>query len=102
MDIYIEQTTCPICNTELAVSTKESSNFFMISENMKICKNGCFSCTNYTDHAIVFVFNDKYAFLEDFSLQMLLDKYKYVQKKIDYWKENDRYLAEILEGQAYD
>jgi len=87
---------CPICGKEL-----DNIDIFgnVLSFN---CTNHCYEMTegrNSKEFCRIVVFGVRVEFLrKDYSQKFkkkLEDKVRY---QIDYWKENDRYLAKIMEG----
>ena len=86
---------CPICEKDLTINL----NSYWTTE----CKNGCYKMS-FDKGTIVSVFGEEIkmkwttAKLTDEEIE---DKFKefndIIEEKIKYWKEDYRYLAEILE-----
>lgn len=94
-ELHKDGSACPICNKELKKSIYISKNDFLA-----ICKNNCFAYDMNEMDLRVRIFTDIYANTEK-ALKENKNFKKYsafaVREKIAYWKENNRYLAEILE-----
>lgn len=92
--IKLDQQVCPICGTETVFDEEDDE---------MVCRNGCISfyLTEYHGKIFGVIVNfDK----EDISLQFPEDAKYYkiprdffkLCKRIEYWRENDRYLLEIM------
>jgi ssDNA-binding Zn-finger/Zn-ribbon topoisomerase 1 len=91
-------TICPICGTEM-IQVK-----WVIGSKYHVCRNKCYeSLVEYNDstktpHLFqVKIFEEHIGhvfvtYFEYLMVEMLDD----VNKKVDYWKDNERYLAEIM------
>lgn len=83
--------TCMICkgNVDYHYSTASA---------VSRCENGCYINVKTSNKEVLHIFDKNFIFsMEDSS-----DTWREVQKELDaaieYWKENDRYLANILSG----
>lgn len=84
MDLTCKDNKCLICDSILR--TMEQSRI-----QLKNCKNRCMSVTIGKNGIIqFFIFGEK--------CEILLRQK--IRQNIEYWKENDRYLAKILEGDS--
>lgn len=85
---------CPICERELAVELFTRID----SRKSYCCPNECFVYYDHiTEASINLFYDDFYVISDKLSHIVVYDKIEDVQKKIEYWKENYRYVAEILE-----
>lgn len=73
---------CPICE----------SNMQSITANYKICNNGCYRIRKVGNLHAHYVFGKEHTFL----YSPYEKREVKLREEIAYWKENDRYLAEIL------
>lgn len=89
IDIYCKDGKCPICDSEMKVEYCDT--FY---DNDYYCRNKCYQIEIFShdkqQHDVV-LFDVEYIEIENFD-----DKEK-VKKRIQYWKENDRYLMKLLE-----
>lgn len=84
---------CPICHNELIKTNRFN--------DMKHCKNGCYRTEEFagfmshcfhapdTNNAKVTIYDRQ-------GREIVEQKKKLINQIIDYWKHEDRYLAEIL------
>lgn len=96
MTIY-HQETCPICSQELVVLGNNIIDSFA-------CDNKCYSLqiykignkVNKIGNKVnrIIIFESVYDFGNIESKEII----RQIENKINYWKENDRYLIEILES----
>ncbi|AEO93726.1 gp468 [Bacillus phage G] len=89
--IYCSNNICPICNSKLE-RTRVRAN----------CENGCYSLSPHDYlkfHFTLWVFDNKYDVCPDLSLETKTITINEICSQIDYWKENDNYLAEIIKGE---
>lgn len=94
MDIYPTD-NCPICSQELVPKRNANiSSFF--------CLNKCYILQVYTAEHTGSIFNRVTIFdsIFDFNNISYRDSIDHaaIEEKINYWKENERYLMRILEG----
>lgn len=83
MDLSCEDNKCLICNSELVLSGKILSS--------KNCINNCMKISFINQRLMNFyIFNKPYSGIEE------------IEEQINYWKENERYLAKILGETKYD
>lgn len=93
-ELYKEGSICPICSRILLKPIHSSQYDFVVR-----CENECFIYDVVNTDIKVQIFGVKYASQyssakerEDFKELSMIE----IAEKIAYWKENDRYLAEIL------
>lgn len=92
LEVYCKDNKCPICSNKLRKNG--------IVVRMLICDNGCFQIQEYEQHDLsntcyISVFGKSVAVINTKQLNREYEEGK-MYKAINYWKENDRYLAEIL------
>lgn len=95
LDIYCKDGCCPICNSNLIVTTDKGIT-------LKKCNNDCYRIAYYTDGIDYFginVFKKTFRSVTDVDLNHLTKK---IEKKINYWRENDRYIMKILLSNGSD
>lgn len=78
--------SCPICEKELL---KPMTN---VTWWKALCDNGCFKIEYYFKVYDLGFFNTEV----DFHMAEEEKYYEYYRLNVKYWKENDRYIAEIL------
>jgi hypothetical protein len=81
MPVNCPENKCPICGNLVQHSSELGLNYHIVE-----CPNSCYrSISRYGDKLfyMVYLFN-------------VLTPENKVKEKIKYWKENERYLAEIL------
>ncbi|MNJ90067.1 hypothetical protein D3C87_76590 [compost metagenome] len=89
-DINCRDNICPICGSTM----RDNSIISIIN---KTCKNECYRVTNYifpNDMYCVIIFNRSY---HSFGKSDRERTNSFIEKKIKYWKENERYILKILE-----
>lgn len=99
-DLYKSGSTCPICRSELQTTIFNDETDFITN-----CNNRCFSFSGERLNVTVRIFDEFFSTTKGSGLVPYNYKVKkylpyiesIIKDKIDYWKENDRYLAEILE-----
>lgn len=84
---------CPICKRELNKKTNEWKTW-----NIILCKNSCFEVHDNSRFRITFVFGEKFTISKKEKRYVTINKgvKEQIDEKIRYWKESDRYVAEIL------
>lgn len=90
IDIYCKDGKCPICSRQMRI---EYCDTFM--GNDYYCDNKCYQIEIYSRDDVQFdmkVFGEYFETGDDFPGE--IDK---VIERIKHWKENDRYLIELLE-----
>lgn len=86
----IDGQNCPICNAMFVrYSTEEESS---ISFTLQCKSNGCFEYNYWGGEADAKIFNEWLYCGNVLSLEIT----ERIKKKIDFWKEKDRYLMQIL------
>lgn len=82
---------CPVCDSELY-------NNDLSSGTVRSCRNDCYSYVNTADfgHGI-FIFGTLFI-LAKRSKEEVIRACEEATKEIEYWKENNKYLAKILES----
>ncbi|MDF2534330.1 MAG: hypothetical protein K0R18_487 [Bacillales bacterium] len=88
IDIYCEKEICPICGSKM--QTKESYLYRIC------CKNKCYEYVYWLGEPEVHTF-----LIFEEMVRCHYDEYKKeteiaVKEKINFWKENDRYLVKIM------
>ena len=87
--------SCPICGCELQI-------IWYLNSNIYECKNRCFMSVIFNTRIEIDLFKETIIFFsneidDNFNEDLNSDKeFKRYYKTLEYWKENDRYLAEIL------
>lgn len=81
---------CPICDSELLDSTRTYSY-------NKFCPNKCFTHYLEKEGNVVQIFNEEIYFKESLSKGISSQATNKMNKTINYWKKNYRYLIKILE-----
>ncbi|MDF2534339.1 MAG: hypothetical protein K0R18_496 [Bacillales bacterium] len=78
---------CPVCESEM--TWYNGSN--------KICRNGCYTTYGGYGYIDYYVFDEKVASIwdDDNFIVKYLDR-KSIKKKIEYWRQDDRYLLNLL------
>lgn len=91
---YFSLEDCPICGSKM--NCYEDLDYIEYK-----CKNSCFSISNlYENCDTITIFNDREDYWhidKNYSFKIKELMYKHIEKKIEYWKENNRYLLKILE-----
>ena len=83
--------TCPICNNNLTVDFVISTYFFK-------CKNKCYTKKENRVIIVFYIFGKKFLINKKMQENEIAKKeLEKVEREIDYWKENDRYLIKLLE-----
>lgn len=102
MDIYCNDGCCPICSSNMIKNTS-----FFSKINMK-CKNGCYRffilkpTPKGNQIAHFFVFEIHSEFLFNSPCNPIKSFYEcQIIEKINYWKENERYLLKLMESSKY-
>lgn len=85
---------CPICNSILIFT----DNYDVDYTELHSCKNGCYSRVDSIEFCLEKIFEQTFDQDAENSHEWNQTIENRKQMKIDYWKENDRYLAKILEG----
>jgi len=86
---------CPICNGKMKQSKVQLTAFHQ--GDLKNCVNGCFSHTRELAMDTIIFFGEKgNSHIIWASDRDCHERRERIQKKIDYWKENDRYLIKLL------
>lgn len=93
MDIYCKDCKCPICGTYDEYS--QPGDF--------ICPQGCYSISStsyFTDPDEVYkpIHVDHFKIFDEFFDIHQDETKEVIEEKINYWRENDKYLANILES----
>lgn len=81
IDIYCKDKKCPICNNHMR----------HLRDDSLFCVNECYRVYCLESRAEINVFKSWFVFAYGDSA-----KIGFVKEKIEYWKENDRYLMEFL------
>lgn len=90
---FIHDSCCPICSGELHVI----KTFY----DKQKCLNGCYShvviySEYYQSHKHTFsVFNEQFAYMNGDGIDRI-ETIEKIEELIAYWKENDRYLTELM------
>lgn len=79
---------CPICNDMMESLSKHSIKLR--------CKRGCYSRAATSVTMVETVFGEEFVFDMFDGSSTWEKKEARLNKKIEYWKKNDRYLAELL------
>ncbi|MNJ90068.1 hypothetical protein D3C87_76600 [compost metagenome] len=93
IDIYCKDDCCPICNSKL-------ERIFAHNCNMRECKTGCYLISKRSNHigghlyVIKIVGGLRFGFFN--TNEDLIEIEKTIISKIEYLRENDRYIGEIL------
>lgn len=92
--IKLDQQVCPICGTE---------TFLDEEEHDMVCRNGCISFCLTEYHGKIFgvivnfdPIDTGRLFPEDAKYYKIPRDFFKLCKRIEYWRENDRYLLEIM------
>lgn len=98
MEFDYDFTKCPICESKMVRYNDEELR----------CRNGCCKYDIDVNEAgtlvLAFVFNEGSYLLDKYKQDYDCDNYIGIEtegflRKIDYWRENDRYLVKIMEDQ---
>lgn len=95
----IKYNNCPICSGELIKEDNVLSSGYLYSE---ICKNKCFTIyiqinKKTTIEKYVFrIFGDAFSYMSYDAEQRVEIVRGRIKKNIESWKENDRYLTELM------
>lgn len=84
---------CPICNSKMFYYGEENYDFFIRDEY--VCKNSCFWMRKDGNKRFASVFGEG-AYIFKSNDNKIKNRCKELDEKIEYWKENDRYLTKIL------
>ncbi|MDF2534356.1 MAG: hypothetical protein K0R18_513 [Bacillales bacterium] len=92
IDIYCKDSLCPICNSKMDISP------FVVFK--KTCLNGCYKIDEYeqldwTDKYYVYFFGKLFIGFNSRDIDKILKEQEVIDQ-IVYWKENDKYLAELI------
>lgn len=83
--------TCPICEKELS---RMHMDQFETKQNWYAnCKNECFKIHFHYGRYKLSIFNEDMYFDEEDQEKY----YEYYKDRVSHWKENERYLVELLE-----
>jgi hypothetical protein len=88
---------CPICDSKIEKIKPEN----VLEVKSEGCKNGCFKLIvkqDYNNHAYAwfYIFEDLTVIASDDSKRKTKLFENKIKQLIQHWKENDRYLAELL------
>jgi hypothetical protein len=91
IDIYCQNNKCPICESNIVVSI-----FYKFDS---VCVNKCYEIyrDNGSNAYAVSIFYDEDS--EDETYFSIKAQEKKIIEKINYWKENDKYLMRIIAGE---
>ena len=92
MDIYCKDDKCPICEADI--------EWYYKSKLRCSCKNGCYGFDRWKKEGMggTFVIFGEVMDIHKYGTKEYRDyKLNEVKERIEYWKEDYRYLAEILE-----
>lgn len=89
IDIFCIDRKCPICNKKM-----EILKYKTMPEEDVSCINDCYSVISRYDQYFVYIFGDFQIMMSKNNIDKEIEKS--IVEKINYWKENDRYLVEIL------
>ncbi|MDF2534053.1 MAG: hypothetical protein K0R18_210 [Bacillales bacterium] len=87
IDIFASDSICPICSGKVS----------HIGQDERECENGCYGSWDFTRTQVVggvTLFGKEYFPFRNGG--DLLKKEKLLMERIKYWKENDRYIAELM------
>lgn len=94
--IFCTSGKCPICNSELEQNTQNLMNDMIQME----CKNNCYKIMRpmkkFRLKGHFYIFDEIYNTFDTDKLNEKIKTLKNLNQKIEYWKENDRYVGEIL------
>lgn len=88
---------CPICEASLTDSSKKVRGYITIE-----CPNECYSYF-YRRYSVgqmrhvFWIYGERFAYASNGDNKRDIEEI--VKIKIDYWKENDRYVMKMLEGE---
>lgn len=82
IETYCKNRICPICEDKLF---KDLNNLY--------CKNSCFVVRNGYVFIDINIYEDNFRLMHD---RFNWWKKRKINKKINYWKKNDRYLIKLL------
>lgn len=85
---YSKLNCCPVCGRELV--KKQYEHIFEYG-----CRNSCFRIERDLDEYIISVFERVYLFWSD-NKSVWLNNEEEIDSRIEYWKENDKYLIKLL------
>lgn len=98
IDIYCENRKCPICDKEMMSKYhRETDTLFRLD-----CPNRCYCYTWGNQTKLFFVFEVDFLCRDFIARNQLweiddIDR-KRIEKAINFWKENDRYIVKLLEN----
>lgn len=99
MDIYCNDGKCPICERAL-IKVSIEVNGIIVGDYRSSCPNECYSIVYNTAFNYFFFFNKEpwYTVFSDDTNKASKDlSIQTIKDKIAYWREDYRYLSEILE-----
>lgn len=88
-EIYMHVRKCPICRKKLVEFKKRNSYG---------CKNKCYVIQSENTFLVERVFDEAFTYFNDESEEEIKKVQEKINRKIKYWKKNDRYLMKIMEG----
>ena len=99
IDVIVRNKKCPICEKEMLFSNEKTflndKNLYVLdSKDTVYCKNKCFYFEEDYGGGFVSIFGEEIHFIDNSSKKILQIAKKLIRK----WKENDKYLVEILEN----
>lgn len=86
---------CPICDNVLNVTGDRD-------ENEEVCKNKCYQNIFAYGSNEVSIFNKEFYYDYTFNKIEMVKINRKIKQEIEYWKNNERYLIRIMNGDMYD
>lgn len=94
IDVYCKDGKCPICRSKMILKDRTA---YSIRQS---CSNKCYTIDKVHRHGSYhrfYIFGSTLTIHRSEKEDYQISKIEKISKRIAYWKENDRYLAEILE-----